>query len=57
MLCAVWGAGKLGMAYYHVDMAYLYIMSDVAESEDFGMLRRSKNWNQILCIRPHKLEY
>ena len=36
------------MSYYHVDMAYLYIMPDVAESEDFGMLRRSKNWNQVL---------
>jgi hypothetical protein len=34
------------MSYYHVDMAYLYVMPDVAESEDFGMLRRSKNWKQ-----------
>ena len=30
------------MSYYQVDMAYLYILPDVAESEDFGMLRRSK---------------
>lgn len=34
------------MAYYQVDMAYLYIMPDAAESEDFGMLRRSKNLDQ-----------
>lgn len=31
------------MAYYQVDMAYLYIMPDVAESEDFSMLRRGKS--------------
>lgn len=28
------------MAYYHVDMACLFVMLDVAETEDFGMLRR-----------------
>ena len=42
ILCAVWGAGKLGLAYYIVDMAYLFVMPDVAESEDFGMLKRGK---------------
>ena len=42
------------MAYYHVDMAYLHVMPDVAESEDFNMLRRGKlseidHSNQFIC--------
>ena len=30
ILCAVWGAGKLGLAYYIVDMAYLFVMPDLS---------------------------
>lgn len=53
ILCAVCGAGKLGMAYYHVDMALLFVMPDVAESEDFGMLRRGKlTWNCCGIYQP-----
>ena len=37
------------MAYYQVDMAYLYVMPDVAESEDFSMLRRGESiWSLSL---------
>ena len=39
-MCVVWGGGKLGLSYYEVDMAVLHIMPDVAESQDFGLLKR-----------------
>lgn len=39
-MCAVWGGGKLGLAFYLVETAHLHIMPDRAESEDFGLLKR-----------------
>ena len=40
VLCAVYGAGRLGLSYYHVDSAHLYLMTDIAETEDFALLKR-----------------
>ena len=40
VMCAVWGGGKLGLAFYLVETAHLHIMPDRAESEDFGLLKR-----------------
>ena len=40
VLCALWGGGMLGAAYYLVETGHLYIMPDAAEREDFGLLRR-----------------
>ena len=40
VMCVVWGGGMLGIAYYLVDTAHLYVMPDAAEREDFGLLRR-----------------
>lgn len=34
--------GKIGMAYYDVDTAYLYIMPDVAEAQDLALLHRGQ---------------
>ena len=32
----------MGVAYYDVETAYLYIMPDVAEAEDLGLLYRGE---------------
>ena len=34
--------GKLGVAYYQVETAHVYVMPDVAEAEDLGILQSSK---------------
>jgi len=41
-MCVVSSGGNLGLAYYLVETAHLYIMPDRAESEDFGLLKRGK---------------
>ena len=38
--------GKIGVAYYDVDTAYLYIMPDMAEAEDLGLLYRGTGKRQ-----------
>ena len=47
-MCVVWGGGKLGLSYYEVDMAILHIMPDVAESQDFGLLRRGRPAERVI---------
>ena len=46
-MSAVWGGGMLGVAYFIVDTAHLYIMPDAAERDDFGILRRGETWQSI----------
>lgn len=41
-MCIVLSGGKVGMAYYQVETAFLYVMVDVAEAEDLGLLRRGQ---------------
>ncbi len=39
-MCIVLSAGRVGVAYYQVETAFLFVMNDVAEAEDLGLLRR-----------------
>jgi len=41
-MCIVYSGSKVGLAYYQVESAFLYIMADVAEAEDLGLLRRGQ---------------
>ena len=41
-MCVVWSGGNLGLAYYLVETAHLYIMPDRVKSEDFGLLKRGE---------------
>ncbi len=42
-MCVVMSGGKLGVAYYQVESAYVYVMPDVAEAEDLGILQRGQS--------------
>lgn len=42
VLCVVLAGGKLGVAYYEVETAHLYIMPDMAEGEDLSLINRGK---------------
>ena len=41
-MCIVYSGGKVGLAYYQVESAFLYVMADMAEAEDLGLLRRGQ---------------
>ena len=41
-MCVVLTGGKVGLAYYQVESAYLYVMPDIAEAEDLGLLQRGQ---------------
>ena len=34
--------GKMGVAYYEVETAHLYVMPDVAEAEDLALVHRGE---------------
>ena len=42
VMCLVWTGGKLALSFYTVDSAHLYVMPDMAESDDFGLLKRGQ---------------
>ena len=42
VLCVVMAGGKLGVAYYEVETAHLYIMPDMAEAEDLALVHRGQ---------------
>ena len=44
-MCVVLSGGKVGVAYYQVETAFLYVMPDVAEAEDLGLLQRGECHN------------
>ena len=50
-MSVVWGGGTLGVAYFVVETAHLFIMSDAAEREDFGLLRRGQCSQLLLVYR------
>ena len=43
VLSVVLTGGKVGVAYYEVETAYLYIMPDVAEAQDLALLQRGQS--------------
>lgn len=40
----MWSGGKLGVSYYTVDTAHLFLMHDTAETNDFELLKRSRRF-------------
>lgn len=48
----------MGVAYYDVDTAYLYIMPDVAEAEDLGLLYRGEEFlsERIVDMRRKSIQ-
>ncbi len=42
VLCVVLTGGKMGVAFYDVETAYLHMMPDMAEAEDLGLLYRGQ---------------
>ncbi len=45
VMAVMWAGGKLGLAFYVTDSTHLHIMPDTTEADDFGLLRRSKRFN------------
>ena len=39
-MCVVLTGGKMGVAYYQIELAHLYVMPDVSEADDLGLLQR-----------------
>lgn len=49
VMCVVWGGCKLGLSFYSVDTGYLHTMCDVAEAEDFGLMKRGESLSHVHC--------
>ena len=49
VMCVVWGGWKLGLSFYSVDSGYLHTMCDIAEAEDFGLMKRGAPLFLVYC--------
>ncbi|XP_070564390.1 mutS protein homolog 5-like isoform X2 [Ptychodera flava] len=49
-LSVIWGGGKVGLAYYETDTCQVYMMMDIAESDDFQVTRSVIQQVMPACI-------